>query len=598
MARRHKTNATRTISAVACVACIVIVARAAIALASGPSPSAGGDFGTAVVLNTAMPLPPAHRDLYAVDPLADRTAFFATQLRKHCVGGAAPTPRGQRCCLVPGDEAAGAPALRRCLPSVLIAGAQKSGTTALVAYLSLHPQFVPTRKKEQHFFDIDKHYRKGVLRRYVAAFPALPDARAVVTGEASPSYIAAPHTCRRIAALLPRARIVVILRDPIGRLWSELLMKMRRVEAQNAVVATLAAHAEQLYACMERELPPPALDGDGTRTLARPTRAEVAAVDTCLPAALKADKFGYPKLKRSFIAKAGGKTLPDWRACFVDSPNDNAWEEGVQMYGGDEDGGAAGVEAPAGVGGAPLRLNFQKCGVKLFREKMPDTVAAAREEIGRISACLGKPSPPLGSGAEGALPALRETRSGGGGAPLHYARGTMARCFPKNTTMISALNKNYVWRGLYAMHLEQCYAHIESSKVLVVHDAALRAHPVETLRRVHAHVGLPRLGSGADRALSNEGAFFVSFCLLLFFCSLFFFSLIFCLRTLRSAPSRREAPLPGLWGGNEVEHCRKCAEPLRSAPGGARRAAARLLRDARRQALCHGGPALVVRRGI
>ena len=269
---------------------------------------------------------------------------------------------------------------------------------------------------------------------------------------------------------------------------------------------------------MERELPPPALNSDGTRkVMGLPTRAEVAAVDKCLPAALKADRFGYPKLKRSFIAKAGGKKLPDWRACFVDRAVDDEWEEeGGEVYGDDEDGGdengvAAVVPtatevgaAPAGAGGAPLRLDFQKCGVKLFREKMPDTVAAAREEVRRINACLGESPPPLGSSAEGALPALREARGGGRSATLQYARGTMARCFPTNTTMISALNKNYVWRGLYALHLEQCYAHIESSKVLVVHDAALRAHPIETLRRVHAHVGLPRLGSGAARALSKE----------------------------------------------------------------------------------------------
>ena len=41
----------------------------------------------------------------------------------------------------------------RCLPSVMIIGAQKSGTTALMSFLAFHPNFAPPAVKEAHFFD-------------------------------------------------------------------------------------------------------------------------------------------------------------------------------------------------------------------------------------------------------------------------------------------------------------------------------------------------------------------------------------------------------------------------------------------------------------
>jgi hypothetical protein len=56
-----------------------------------------------------------------------------------------------------------------CLPSLIIAGTQKSGTTALAALLSLHPYLSFAPKKEVHFFDKYDNYKQGI-RQYAAAF--------------------------------------------------------------------------------------------------------------------------------------------------------------------------------------------------------------------------------------------------------------------------------------------------------------------------------------------------------------------------------------------------------------------------------------------
>jgi hypothetical protein len=50
------------------------------------------------------------------------------------------------CCGFPGDTPT-------CLPSLVVMGAQKSGSTALFGYFLFHPQISPAKRKEVHFFD-------------------------------------------------------------------------------------------------------------------------------------------------------------------------------------------------------------------------------------------------------------------------------------------------------------------------------------------------------------------------------------------------------------------------------------------------------------
>lgn len=65
----------------------------------------------------------------------------------------------------------------RSLPHVLIAGAQKAGTTMLFSYLTLHPNFAPPARKEVHAFDVigaEKQWTRnprGALQTYLLAFP-------------------------------------------------------------------------------------------------------------------------------------------------------------------------------------------------------------------------------------------------------------------------------------------------------------------------------------------------------------------------------------------------------------------------------------------
>jgi sulfotransferase family protein len=111
------------------------------------------------------------------------------------------------------------------MPDFLILGAQKAGTTALYAYLRWHPEITGPSFKEVSFFD--RHYTRGETW-YRAHLPATPrqwvarqrHGRWPAVGEASPSYLFHPLAPERVAALLPDARLIAVLRDPVDRAFS------------------------------------------------------------------------------------------------------------------------------------------------------------------------------------------------------------------------------------------------------------------------------------------------------------------------------------------------------------------------------------------
>ncbi|HEX2080712.1 MAG TPA: sulfotransferase [Longimicrobium sp.] len=113
---------------------------------------------------------------------------------------------------------------RRMLPHFIVIGAQKAGTSSLFEYLCAHPDVLPPFRKEVHFFD--NAFERGE-RWYRAFFPrasaaARRDGRpAAVTGEASPYYLFEPRVPERAHALVPGARLIALLRDPVERAFSQ-----------------------------------------------------------------------------------------------------------------------------------------------------------------------------------------------------------------------------------------------------------------------------------------------------------------------------------------------------------------------------------------
>jgi hypothetical protein len=108
------------------------------------------------------------------------------------------------------------------LPTFLIVGAMRSGTTSLYRYLQAHPQ-VHMPHKEIHFFD--RRFELGVdwYRSRFAGWAGQP-----AIGEATPTYMYEPAAVERIATILPRARLVAMLRNPVDRAYSHYWMEHAR----------------------------------------------------------------------------------------------------------------------------------------------------------------------------------------------------------------------------------------------------------------------------------------------------------------------------------------------------------------------------------
>ena len=107
-------------------------------------------------------------------------------------------------------------------PDFIIIGATKSATTWLQRCLQQDPRiFMP--EPELHFFS--RHYDHGEAW-YESQFEAAqPDQLA---GEKSNSYFDEPPAETRLRAYVPSARLIVQLRNPIDRAYSDYCMMLRR----------------------------------------------------------------------------------------------------------------------------------------------------------------------------------------------------------------------------------------------------------------------------------------------------------------------------------------------------------------------------------
>jgi hypothetical protein len=118
------------------------------------------------------------------------------------------------------------------LPDFFVAGAPKAGTTALHAALARHPSLYLSPVKEPKFFLSDgppptrggpgdvRTYREHVWER--GAYEALFDEASAgrLRGESTPFYLYRPDAQVRIKSLIPDAKLIIVLRDPVERAHS------------------------------------------------------------------------------------------------------------------------------------------------------------------------------------------------------------------------------------------------------------------------------------------------------------------------------------------------------------------------------------------
>tara|TARA_S200000501_G_C20864204_1_gene761187 strand:- start:2068 stop:2967 length:900 start_codon:yes stop_codon:yes gene_type:complete len=120
-------------------------------------------------------------------------------------------------------------------PNFIIAGFPKCGTTSLHYYLDEHPEIFMPKKKELHFFTyqhlsqlnsgpkdkIVNQTHVGSAERYLSYFKGVKEETAI--GDTSPSYINYPSLFPKIKKYLNDPKVIIMLRDPVNRAYSNYL---------------------------------------------------------------------------------------------------------------------------------------------------------------------------------------------------------------------------------------------------------------------------------------------------------------------------------------------------------------------------------------
>ena len=128
------------------------------------------------------------------------------------------------------------------VPHFLIIGAQRCGTSSLYENIIQHPNVISASTKEVHFFDIK--YAKG-FSWYETNFKEYEEKKSkdefFITGEATPYYLFHPLVPQRIAKVLPKVKLIVLLRNPVNRAYShynhEVRLNAEKLSFEDAIKA-------------------------------------------------------------------------------------------------------------------------------------------------------------------------------------------------------------------------------------------------------------------------------------------------------------------------------------------------------------------------
>jgi hypothetical protein len=111
----------------------------------------------------------------------------------------------------------------------IVAGVQKAGTTAIHDFLAQHPQVALLRDQALHFFDKEENFA-GQPDYRILHGNFDPGWRWRTAGEVTADYLYYPRALERIAAYNPKVKIIISLRNPTERAFSQ--WNMRREKNQ------------------------------------------------------------------------------------------------------------------------------------------------------------------------------------------------------------------------------------------------------------------------------------------------------------------------------------------------------------------------------
>jgi hypothetical protein len=146
----------------------------------------------------------------------------------------------------------------RMMPSFLIIGAQKAGTSSLFKYLMRHGSYLRPLLKDVYYFD--NNFERGT-GWYQSFFPSAAACRErereqggpVITGEGATYYLLHPLVPQRVRTSFPNMKLIVLLRDPVERAMSHYFHNRRfGAETASTPEEAFALEASRLDGELER----------------------------------------------------------------------------------------------------------------------------------------------------------------------------------------------------------------------------------------------------------------------------------------------------------------------------------------------------------
>jgi hypothetical protein len=136
---------------------------------------------------------------------------------------------------------------RRSLPDAMIIGAMKCGTSSLHNYLVQHREVIEPLRKEVHYFDVNYALGEAWYRAHFGR-----DDEPGLNLDSSPYYLYHPLAAQRAHALVPGARLVVLLRDPVRRAYSQYWHQLHQKRETLSFEDAIAAEPERIGTDAER----------------------------------------------------------------------------------------------------------------------------------------------------------------------------------------------------------------------------------------------------------------------------------------------------------------------------------------------------------
>ncbi len=141
-------------------------------------------------------------------------------------------------------------------PDYLVIGTKRGGTTSMARWLLEHPDVRPLfpareTRKGTYFFDVNygrghAWYRSHFPTRIGHQLTSRNKERAPLIGDATPYYLHHPEAPGRAAQLVPNAKVIALLRDPIDRAYGHWAERTRNGVETLSFADALAAEAERL----------------------------------------------------------------------------------------------------------------------------------------------------------------------------------------------------------------------------------------------------------------------------------------------------------------------------------------------------------------